>query len=311
MSHADAGEAPTDLGDGVASDAEAPTVAAARDAVSLTAPGHSDESGVVVDLPDVAPPATTGPASLLALGLGAGAVVALLTAAVAARSPALQHVDDQVHAWVLAHRGGWDIALARAVTWGGVTYVTLPLLVAVGAAASRHGAARMRLGAGALLAGVASLGVYLGLTVNAWVGRARPPAADWAGAAGGPAFPSGHTTAATLFALSCVWAVAPRVRAGGPRVALWSAAAVYAGLVGWSRFWLGVHWPTDVVGGWLFGLAFAGLAAAALTLVGRRWPWPTSTRGTGRGERPARTQDAAVGRRAPLRGRFTDPASRD
>ena len=273
MSPSDTGRAST--GHDAPQSSDNPAVAVVREALSPTAPGHGDATGVVVDLPDVAPASTAPRTRLLWLGLGAGALAVLLTTAVVVHAPGLQHLDDDIHSWVLAHRGASDIALARAVTWGGVTYVTLPLLVVVGAIARSRKRIRTRLGAGVLLAGVASLGVYVGLAVNAWVGRARPPAVDWAGAAGGPAFPSGHTTAATLFALSCAWAVAPRVRAGRPRVALWSAAAVYAGLVGWSRAWLGVHWPSDVVGGWLVGLAFAGVAAAALVLARQRWPRPT------------------------------------
>lgn len=281
MSFSDTGLGSTEVqGEGLSSadDEASPAVAVVRETLSPTAPGHSAESGVVVDLPTVVPPSATRPSTLLRLGLGAGALAALLTAAVAARLPGLQDLDDGAHSWVIEHRGGWDTALAGVVTWGGVTYLTLPLLVVVGAAARRRGTARIRLGAGALLAGAASLGVYLGLAVNAWVGRARPPISDWAGAAGGPAFPSGHTTAATLFALACVWAIAPRVRPGWPRTALWSAAVGYAVLVGWSRVWLGVHWPSDVVGGWLLGLAFAALAAAALTLARRRQSRRTSTR---------------------------------
>lgn len=67
--------------------------------------------------------------------------------------------------------------------------------------------------------------------------------ADWAGAAGGSAFPSGHTTTAALFAALGAWATAARVHAGWPRRALWAGAVDYAVAVGWSRAWLAVHWP--------------------------------------------------------------------
>ena len=94
-----------------------------------------------------------------------------------------------------------------------------------------------------------------------------PDVADWAGAAGGSAFPSGHTTTAALFAALGAWAIAARVHAGWPRRALWAGAVVYAVAVGWSRVWLAVHWPTDVIGGWLYGLAwFAGSIVVILTL---------------------------------------------
>src|SRR5690606_5201006 len=101
----------------------------------------------------------------------------------------------------------------------------------------------------------------------------RAPVYDWAGAAGGPSFPSGHTTAATVFALCCVWALSPRVRRDGGRRgmrALWLGAAGYALVVGWTRVWLGVHWSSDVLGGWLYGTAWCSLAAAVLLLTRRR-----------------------------------------
>lgn len=73
----------------------------------------------------------------------------------------------------------------------------------------------------------------------------------------GLAFPSGHATRA--FALAAL--LAGRLGAR-PGLALGSVAA----LIGLSRVYLGVHWPTDVIGGAVLGLA---LGAAALVVERR------------------------------------------
>jgi undecaprenyl-diphosphatase len=153
--------------------------------------------------------------------------------------------------------------------------------VGVLAAAPGSGWSR-RVRFGLILCAIAGAGIGVETQVNHLIGRARPPLSDWAGAASGPSFPSGHTTVATLFALSCAWACAGRVRAGWPRRAIWAGAAVYAGAVGWSRVWLGVHWPTDVVAGWLFGLAWLAASTALIISLRRRRPVGADRPGHGR-----------------------------
>jgi membrane-associated phospholipid phosphatase len=240
---------------------------AAQEAVAQEA--VAPEAAAPVDLPQITPPSAVVPrATAVAVAVAAGLMFALLTIWIARRGPSVPAVDEHIHRWVVSHRSRGSVRIARAVTWGGVTRVVLPALIVVGALAARGGRdTNRRLAAGLLLSCVASLGVYAEIRINALVGRGRPPVADWAGVAGGPSFPSVHTTAATLFALSCAWAIAARVPAGWPRRAVWAGAAAYAAAVGWSRVWLGVHWPTDVTGGWLFGLAWsAGSIAVILTL---------------------------------------------
>lgn len=232
----------------------------ASEVLDPTAPGTTD---LPIDPAVVPRTAPSGRAWWVVAGCGAA--LAALTVAVASEAPVVIELDLAIHSFALSHRGSVDTALALAVTWAGATYVALPALLVVGCLApTGRRSWRDRLGAGLLLAGTASVGIYAGLLLNHLVGRARPPAEDWWGAAGGPAFPSGHTTVATVVAVEAAWALTDRWP--HRRRLLAAGAVAMAAAVGWSRVWLGVHWPTDVVGGWLLGV---GWGVAVMLLLAR------------------------------------------
>jgi undecaprenyl-diphosphatase len=253
--------------------------------VSGASPEEVRREAVAPDLTQVAPTGPSPAAAAAVLGL-AGLGFAGLTAWIGLHSGTAPRLDLDLHRWALEHRGVIDLRLARAVTWGGATEVVVPLLVVVGTAVARPRTWLLRLQTGLLVTCVASTGMYVGLLVNHWVDRTRPDRHDWAGAAGGPAFPSGHTTGATLFACGLAWVLLDRCTDRRVRRAVAAAAVLWAGAVGWSRFWLGVHWPTDVLGGWLFGTAWAAAATALAGAVRRRRHRSPSRQPSGSPDRP-------------------------
>lgn len=104
----------------------------------------------------------------------------------------------------------------------------------------------------------------LELVLKGVVERPRPPL----GRGFGASFPSGHVLAAVAF-----WGLVPPwsyLITGRRR--LWASSAALSGMamvvVGTSRVWLGAHWPSDVVGGYLVGAIFLLAAEWAI-----RRPW--------------------------------------
>jgi undecaprenyl-diphosphatase len=81
------------------------------------------------------------------------------------------------------------------------------------------------------------------------------------------AFPSGHAMAssALYLTLAFVGSKAPRLRA--MRAALLTSAGALSALIGGTRVYLGVHWPTDVLGGLALGTAWACLAEATFDIA--------------------------------------------
>jgi undecaprenyl-diphosphatase len=79
-------------------------------------------------------------------------------------------------------------------------------------------------------------------------------------------FPSGHAMFAFCFFGTLASLVTARLESKMAKVLVWVAAAVLIALIGFSRIYLGVHYPTDVIGGYI--AAFIWVAAVT---IGDRW----------------------------------------
>ena len=85
-----------------------------------------------------------------------------------------------------------------------------------------------------------------------WTMRLRPDALEQLAPIQSYAFPSGHAANATMVWLGAAWLLSE----GRWRPWTLAGAAMVTLVVGLSRPILGVHWPSDVVAGWSFGLAW-------------------------------------------------------
>ncbi|MEU7843048.1 phosphatase PAP2 family protein [Micromonospora sp. NPDC049114] len=109
------------------------------------------------------------------------------------------------------------------------------------------------------------VGGLMGPLLKLLVGRDRPELLDPVARAAGYSFPSGHALNATLAAGVLLLVFLPYVRRWAARVALWIAALLLTLVTGLSRVSLGVHFTSDVLGGWLLGVAVIAATTAAFT----------------------------------------------
>ena len=86
----------------------------------------------------------------------------------------------------------------------------------------------------------------------------------------GLSFPSGHTLAATAIYLTLGVLIASAADQRRIKIFVMAVAVLLAFLVGFTRVYLGAHYPTDVVGGWMVGLAWALFCGGIARLLGLR-----------------------------------------
>ena len=220
-----------------------------------------------IDDPDSAP------APLIGLELGIGILLALLAGAFFGwlgeemLEGDTQAMDDRIRLLVNQYATPtWTRIMIFASVWGAPRRLGIVAAVVTVIFLGR-GWRR-----GALLVVITLLGAALldgGLKLM--FGRARPAAffEDYPSPASF-SFPSGHALFATAFFGGTAALLRARLRHPGLRLAVWFAAVVCILLIGFSRIYLGVHYPTDVAAGFAAGTVWVGAVALGDRLAAHR-----------------------------------------
>jgi undecaprenyl-diphosphatase len=126
--------------------------------------------------------------------------------------------------------------------------------------------------------------------------RPRPDVFPWATHAASSSFPSGHAMSATVVYGTVAYLLFRLQKRRWARALTVFAAVVMITLICFTRLYLGVHYPSDVLGGIIVGLAWAGFCMAtleaSLVLARRRAPAQVID------EAPAPKEQAAVAEQA-------------
>jgi undecaprenyl-diphosphatase len=83
-------------------------------------------------------------------------------------------------------------------------------------------------------------------------------------------FPSGHALGSLCFYGVLAAILSARVRGRGARFCIWIAATILLTLIGFSRIYLGVHYPSDVIAGYCAAAVWVGMVVFLDRTLGRR-----------------------------------------
>jgi len=160
----------------------------------------------------------------------------------------------------------WFEEVMRDVTaLGGTGVLTIITLAVTGfllITGKRHAAV-------SVLAAVIT-GTVLSHTLKWSFGRPRPDFLPHGAEVYTASFPSGHSMLSAVAYLTLAVLLARTQPDRRVKIYLVAVAIVLTVLVGVSRVYLGVHWPTDVLAGWLAGIAWAILCWSILDRLQRR-----------------------------------------
>jgi undecaprenyl-diphosphatase len=143
-------------------------------------------------------------------------------------------------------------AMVDLTALGGTSVLVIVIVVAIGYLMLQH-----RYGATALVIVASAGGGLMSLALKDAFARARPDVVPHLVKVGGLSFPSGHSMAAAVIYLTLGALLARFTARRRVRVYVIGVSLALTFLIGVTRIYLGVHYPTDVLAGWAAGLVWA------------------------------------------------------
>ena len=183
-------------------------------------------------------------------------LVLLAILAVLVASSATSYVDKAVLTWINGNSSPALTTFFVSVTQLGgviaVTTITLLLIIFMLFKKAKSKAVLIALGVGGA-SGIAFI-------LKAVFERPRPDLWEWLVHETYFSFPSGHAVGSASLAL-CIMVLFWQTKWRIPTLIV---AALYMGIIGVSRLYLGVHYPTDILGGWLVASAWVAFITALM-----------------------------------------------
>lgn len=183
-------------------------------------------------------------------------------------------VDRAILVWLRAavhgsrHETLIDRTMLDITALGGGTTLTLVIVIAAGLLISLR-----RYVTAAVLVVQVIAGTSLVAAAKLFFDRTRPDVVPHLASFTNASFPSGHAANSAIVYLSIAVLLATAAPTRPARGYIIAAAALLTMVIGFSRLYLGVHWPSDVIAGWAIGAGWA-LAVGLLARWLRRHDTP-------------------------------------
>lgn len=171
--------------------------------------------------------------------------------------------DKPLVTFFAEHRVSWVTTTMRGTTLLGSAWFIVSLVLGAGfilGVRAHSWRPFLLLGASAGGAGL------LDFIAKIVIARPRPPAVWMVGPVTGFSFPSGHAAEAAVYGM-LAYLVARACSTWQAKVLAWALASAVSITIGVSRVYLGVHWPTDVIGGWALATLWLAVLLTGVRVI--------------------------------------------